>query len=73
MKQFFENEIKFKNSFQNSFKLCKITTFNCFFLDTVIFSKLTTTAFTDTCSFGLVWLRNMNNILNESKRHPLVE
>ena len=28
---YFENEIKFKNSFQNSIKLCKISTFNCCF------------------------------------------
>ena len=56
--------MKFKNSFQNSFNLCKISTCNCYFLSTVIFNKLTTIAFTD--SFGLVWARNMNNISNES-------
>ena len=31
---FFKNQIKLKNSFQNSFKLCKISTFN-FFLSVV--------------------------------------
>ena len=57
------------------FKLCKISTFNCLFLSLLILlaCRLTTIAFTDTHSFGLVWPRNMNNISNESLRHPLVE
>ena len=61
---YFENQIKFKNSFQNSLKLCKITTFNCLFL--FYKYKLTTVAFTNMHGFGLVWPRNMNNISNES-------
>ena len=44
-----------------------------FFLDSVILHKSSTIAFTDTHKFGLVWPRNMNNISNESCRHPLVE
>ena len=62
----FKNQIKFKTSFQISFKLCKISTFNCLFLGSVILHKLTTTEFTNMHRFGLVWPRHMNNISNES-------
>ena len=61
-----KNQIKLKISFQNSFKACKISTFNCFFLSSVILHKSSTTAFTDTHNFGLVRPRNMNNISNVS-------
>ena len=50
----FKNQIKLKNSYQISFILCKILTFNCIFLGSVILHKLTTRAFTDMNSFGLV-------------------
>ena len=63
---YLENQIKFKNYFQNSLKLCKISIFNCLFLSTLIFLKLTTIAITDTHNFGLMWPRNLNNISNES-------
>ena len=33
-----------------------------FFLGSVILHKSSTTAFTDSHNFGLVWPRNMNNI-----------
>ena len=54
-----ENPIKLKNPLQNSFKLCKISTFNCCFLCTLILLKLKIIAFTDTHSFGLVRPRKM--------------
>ena len=37
--------MKFKNSDQISFELCKISIFNCLFLSSVILHKLTTIAF----------------------------
>ena len=60
-----------KSNLKTLFKIflnykCKISKFNCFFLGSVILHKLTTMAFTDTHSFGMVWPRNMNNISNES-------
>ena len=51
---YFKNQIIFKNSDQISFKLCKISTFNCLFLSSVILRKLTTIAFNNTHNFGLV-------------------
>ena len=33
---YFENQINFKNSIHNFFKSCKILTFSCFFLGSVI-------------------------------------
>ena len=42
----FKNQIKFKNSYKISFKLCKISTFNCLFLGSLILHKLPTIAFT---------------------------
>ena len=45
---------KIENSFQNSFKLCQISAFNCLFLGSVILCKLTTTVLTDIHIFGLV-------------------
>ena len=59
------NQIKFENSFQNSIKLCKISTFNCLFLFIDLY-MLTTIAFTNTHSFGLVWPRNISIISNKN-------
>ena len=42
-----------KNDFQNSFKLCKISTFNLFFLGSMILHKSSTAAFADKHTFGL--------------------
>ena len=45
---FFENETKVglnQIKFKNSFKLCKISTFNWLLLGSVILSKLTTIAY----------------------------
>ena len=57
----------FKNSLQNSFKLCRISSFNCFFLVSVILYKISTKEFSHTHKFGLVWPKNMKNISNEAK------
>ena len=52
------------NSFQNSFKLCKFSTFNFFFLGLVILHKSITISFTGMHNFGLVWPKNINNVSN---------
>ena len=51
--------------------ILKILTFSCCFHGSEIF-ELSTIAFTDTCSFGFVWPKNVNNISNESYRHTPV-
>ena len=63
--------MKLKNSFQNSFKSCKISTFNFCFLGSVILHILSTTASSDQHNFGLKRHRNINNISNESSIHIL--
>ena len=61
--------IKFKHIFQNSLNYVKLQHLTAFQHLTAQYSdfayKLTTIAFTDTHSFGLVWPSNMNNISNE--------
>ena len=52
-------EIKFFMQFD--ILILKISTFSCFFHGSEIL-ELSTTAFTDMCSFGLVWPKNVNNI-----------
>ena len=53
--------IKFKNSSHNSFLSCKISTFNFFFLGSLILYKLRTTASFDQRNFGFLRHRNINN------------
>ena len=53
-------------SFQNSFKSCKISTFNSCFLGSVILHKLSTTACSEDHNFGLVRHRHINNVSYES-------
>ena len=64
-------KIKLKNSFQNSFKSCKISIFNFCFLGSVILHKLSTTAASDQHNFGLKRHRNINNISYESSIYIL--
>ena len=49
----FRTQIKIKNSFQNSFNLFKMLIFNFCFFSVQSFCI----TFTDTHSFGLVWLK----------------
>ena len=59
-------ENKILNKKKNSFKSCKISTFNFCFLGSVILHKLGTADSSDQGNFGLIRQRNINNILNES-------
>ena len=65
----YKKQIQLKNSFQNSFKSCKISNFNFCFLGSVILHKLSTTASCDQHNFGLKKLRNINNISYETNSH----
>ena len=44
---------KIKNYFQNSFKLCKISTFNFFFLNLVIFAQVSNNSI---YHYALLWI-----------------
>ena len=61
-----KKQLKLKNSFQNSFKSCKISTFNFRFLGSVILHMLSITAYSEEHNFGLVSPRQINNISYES-------
>ena len=63
---YYRKQLKLKKSFQNSFKSCKISTFNYRFLGSVILHKLNTTACSEEHNFGLVRHRHTNNISYES-------
>ena len=54
-KKYYKNQINLKITFQNSFKLCKISAFNCFFSRFNDSHESSTTTLIDTPSFGLVW------------------
>ena len=66
-----KKQIKLKNSFQNSLKSCKISTFNFHFLGSMILDKLSTTGSSDQHNFGLKRHRNVSNISYESSIHIL--
>ena len=51
---------------QNSFKSCKISTFNFRFLSSMNLHKLRTPASSDQYNFGLIRQGNINNISYES-------
>ena len=77
MRLFLENEtnfslncygkqIKFKNFLTNSFKSCKVSTFNFRFLGSLILHMLSTTACSEEHNFGLERHRHTNNISSDS-------
>ena len=51
---YYRKYLKLKNYFLNSFKSCKISTFYCCFLSSVILHRLSTTACSEEHNFGLI-------------------
>ena len=68
---YYRKKFKLKKSFQNSFKSCKILTFNFCFLGSVILHKLSIITSSDRHNIGSISHRNINNISYESSIHIL--